>query len=73
MVGGNIVLLPLFPQRHATYDKQLEKGLGSRPQLAASLEIDVPAFNGLGEQLAGQWPDISDQLTVGMLTLVDHV
>ncbi|KAK5943816.1 hypothetical protein PMZ80_003097 [Knufia obscura] len=44
---------------------ELEKGLGSRPQLTANVDIDVPVFNGMAEQLAAQWPPLEvDLITV---------
>lgn len=56
----------------AHFFMQLEKGLGSRPQLAANPEIDVPAFNGMGEQLAAQWPQLEVALDGGLLQLHPH-
>lgn len=70
--GKSLDLRDLYLALSAHSLVQLEKGLGSRPQLAANPDIDVPAFNGMGEQLAAQWPQLEVNLIEGVLQLDLH-
>lgn len=68
MAGGQSLDLraPYLPLSAHPF-AQLEKGLGSRPQLAAIAEVDIPVFNGMAEQLAAGWPELEVDLITGLL------
>jgi hypothetical protein len=58
--------LPVPVCNMADLHHQLEKAFGTRPQLQADINVDVPVYNAMSDQLAAQWPRLNIELVEGI-------